>query len=227
LYDIDFPACYQPVKSLRLTLVKIPFINNFRKYQNLIFVDVETTGLDPIRDRVIEVGAVRVDKKMTVSTYSQLVNPGFKIPPVIRKLTGIRIKDLATAPSFAEVIKDLQAVFKADLFIAHNSKFDYDFLSEEFARFELELGIPHLDTIRLARSYYPNYLTYNLDSIISRLKLPVQKRHRGLDDANVLWALFQKISSEFGEDDLHKTIEKLVTIPKKRKFTSQTQRLLF
>lgn len=183
--------------------------------------------MDPIRDRVIEVGVVKVDKHMNVTNYSQLVYPGFKISPEIRKITGIKLKELAKAPSFEQIINELKPIFKADLFIAHNSKFDFDFLSEEFGRFELELGIPHLDTIKLARKYYPNYLSYNLDSIIARLNIPIEKRHRGLDDANVLWNLYQKVSSEFGEDDLFNTIEKLVTIPKKRKIIISAQNLLF
>jgi len=175
---------------------------------------------------VIEVGVVKVDKNRNTSTYSQLVNPGFKISPEIRKITGIKLKDLAKAPTFEAIVSELKPLFKADLFIAHNSKFDYDFLSEELARFELELGIPHLDTVKLARTYYPNYLTYNLDSIIARLKIPVAKRHRGLDDATVLWNLFQKVSAEFGEDDLYKTIDKLITIPKKRKIIVTAQNSL-
>ncbi len=181
-----------------------------------MFVDVETTGLDPRKDRVIEVGIVKLDKLGNISTYSQLINPGFKIGKEVRALTGIKLKELHSAPSFAEVLPIIQENLKADLFIAHNSRFDHEFISEEFARFNLDLGLPHLDTVKLAKTYYPNYLTYNLDSIIARLKIKIEKRHRALDDAQVLLTLFQRIKMEFGEEDLLTSIEKLITPAKKR-----------
>lgn len=202
-------------------------MNPIKKYQNLAFVDIETTGLDNKKDRVIEVGIVKIDKDGNVSTYSQLINPGFKISKEIRELTGIKHKELVDAPQFAYVMPKLQEWLKVDLFIAHNSRFDYEFLAEEFARHQIDMTVPHLDTVKLARTFYPNYLTYNLDSIITRLKVKVEKRHRGLDDAQVLVTLFNKIKFEFGEEDLHATIDKLITLPKSRVIIESTQVSLF
>ena len=70
------------------------------KFQRLLFLDVETTGLDPRKDRIIEIGAVRVDNKGKVEKYSQLINPGFKISKEIRAITGIKQRELAKAPLF-------------------------------------------------------------------------------------------------------------------------------
>lgn len=170
---------------------------------------------------------VRIGKDGTTSTYSQLVNPGFKISKEIRDLTGIKYKELADAPQFGYIMPKLKELLKVDLFIAHNSKFDYEFLAEEFARFKVDMLIPHLDTVKLARTFYPNYLTYNLDSIIARLKINIEKRHRGLDDAQVLVTLFNKIKMEFGEEELNASIDKLITLPKSKVIHETTQVSLF
>lgn len=188
---------------------------------------METTGLDSKKDRIIEVGMVRINKDGVTTSYSQLVNPGFKISKEIRSLTGIKNKELLAAPQFTYIMPKLQELLRVDLFIAHNSKFDYEFIAEEFARNKADLIIPHLDTVKLARMFYPNYLTYNLDSIIKRLKLKVDKRHRGLDDAQVLVTLFQRIMMEFGEEELYASIDKLITLPKSRVIQDTTQVTLF
>lgn len=198
-----------------------------KKYKDLLFVDVETTGLDPVNDRIIEIGIVKIDKDEKINTFSQLINPGFKISKEVRSLTGIRIKDLESAPLFGDVIDDLLGFVKADLFIAHNAKFDYDFLSEELYRHDLDFPLTQIDTIKLAKIFYPNYLTYSLDSIIARMKLTVGKRHRGLDDAMVLWQFYQKLVNDFGEEALQKTINKLAIPGKRKRIADKTQVTLF
>jgi len=199
-----------------------------KKYQRLLFLDVETTGLDSVKDRVIEIGAVKIDRDGNISKYSRLINPGFKISREIRKLTGIKQKELANAPLIEDIADEIKDVLKADLFIAHNAKFDFDFISNEMMRMEWPLEIPYIDTIKIAKAFYPNYLSYNLSSLIDRMGFKVEKRHRGLDDANVLWELFNKIKNDFGVEDLESKIDKLFVPAKKTKITtSKDQVLLF
>lgn len=209
--------------ALSYLISALIYLETLRKFQNLAFVDVETTGLDAKQDRVIEVGLVKIDRTGSITRYSQLINPGFKISKFTRDMTGIKLKELNAAPLFGDVIPQLKELLRVDLFIAHNSRFDFEFISEEFGRYGHELAIPHLDTVKLAKTFYPNYLTYNLDSIISRLKYKIEKRHRGLDDALVLVALFNKIKQEFGEEVLFEEVEKIIVAPKKRYFIKNTQ----
>jgi len=187
-----------------------------KKYQKILFVDVETTGLDSTKDRVIEIGAVKVDKNGNIEKYSQLINPGFKISKEIRKITGIKQKELDNAPLLDEVSDEVKRVLRTDLFVAHNAKFDFSFLSSELLRLDYPLEVPYIDTIKIARAFYPNYLNYDLSSLIERMGFKVEKRHRGLDDALVLWELFNKIKTEFGVEDLENKIDKLF-VPLKRK----------
>ncbi len=193
----------------------------------MVFLDVETTGLDAQKDRVIEVGLVKIDKNGKTETYSQLINPGFKISKEIRDLTGIKYKELTKAPFFDEVLPQLTELLRVDLFVAHNAKFDYDFISSEFQRLQTPISLPYIDTVKLAKAFYPNYLTYNLDSIITRLKLKIDKRHRALDDSQVLVSLYQRIMKEFGEDELFSAIDKYIVQPKNKQVIDTTQAMLF
>lgn len=193
----------------------------------MAFLDVETTGLNSKTDRIIEVGIVRVNKDESVEKYSQLVNPGFKISKEIRELTGIKLKELVNAPSFEEVMPKIVELLKVDLLIAHNAKFDYDFIAEECLRLGMSISLPYVDTVKIARMFYPNYITYNLDSIITRLKLTIDNRHRALDDSQILVSLCTRIRNEFGEDELHAAFDKLVVMPKVKQIIENKQATLF
>lgn len=199
-----------------------------KKYKRLLFVDVETTGLDPVKDRIIEIGAVKIDRDGNLAKYSRLINPGFKISREIRKLTGIKQKDISNAPLLEEIADEVKDVLKTDLFIAHNAKFDFDFFSKEMLRLDFPVELPYIDTIKIAKSFYPNYLSYDLSSLIDRMGFNVEKRHRGFDDAYVLWELFNKIKKDFGIEELESKIDKLFVPSKKTKIpTSKDQSLLF
>src|SRR5690349_14260747 len=100
---------------------------------SLAFVDLETTGTRAARDRVTEIGIVRVDAANgdgvpRVTEWSSLVNPGIGIPAAIVALTGITQAMLAQAPTFASLSREIAALLSGCLFVAHNARFDYGFL---------------------------------------------------------------------------------------------------
>lgn len=96
----------------------------------LAFIDLETTGANPVRDRITEIGIVMVEGDQ-VSTWSTLVNPERPIPAFIQQLTGINNEMVADAPTFAQVTKELAGRLSGSLFIAHNPRFDYGFIKNE------------------------------------------------------------------------------------------------
>ena len=106
----------------------------------LAFVDIETTGCSLFKDRVIEVGILRVENGEIVSTYNSLINPETNLPPEIELLTGITQGDLTGAPSFYEIKKDIFKILEDCLFVAHNVRFDFSFLKKEFSRFEMDFS---------------------------------------------------------------------------------------
>ncbi|MBI4097272.1 MAG: 3'-5' exoribonuclease [Candidatus Levybacteria bacterium] len=161
----------------------------------LAFVDIETTGTRSSFDRIIEVGIVRVEDNKIVKTYQSLINPQTHVPPEIEILTGIKVGDLESAPTFREVADEILEVLKDAFFVAHNVRFDYSFLKYEFKRREIFFSPKHFCTVRLSRALFPSAKHHNLDSLIERFQIKCEKRHRALSDAHVLFEFYQKIQS--------------------------------
>ncbi len=98
----------------------------------LAFVDIETSGARVTSDRIIEIGIIRVEEGKEVSRFESLINPHAHIPPFIEKFTGISPQDLLTAPTFADIKDTLSELLDGCTFVAHNVRFDYGFLKNEF-----------------------------------------------------------------------------------------------
>lgn len=170
----------------------------------LAIVDVETTGLSPQFHRVIEVGVVQVDKGRMAKRWSCLVNPGTWMSPMISEITGISYDDLVNAPSFEEISGELNTLLKSRLFVAHNSRFDYGFISSEFERLGTAVDWPQLCTVRLSRHMFPEMRSHGLDAIVSEFGIRVRRRHRALDDAVATWKFLKKVRSKVSEEVLEK-----------------------
>jgi len=149
-------------------------------------VDVETTGMRPSGSRVLEVGVVVVQGARRERLIDQLLNPGGPVPPWITRLTRIRTADVAHAPGFAEVADDLLSALSGRVFVAHNARFDWSFLSAEFRRVRgLALTGTRLCTARLARRLVPEAESCGLDWLSNYFGLDNPARHRAVGDA---WA---------------------------------------
>jgi DNA polymerase-3 subunit epsilon len=119
--------------------------------QELVFVDLETTGGNATRHRITEIGIVRVEKGEAVEEWSSLVNPECPIPAYIERFTGISNEMVAQAPRFADigplVLEKLRASGPpAPIFVAHNARFDYSFLRAEFRRLDVNFSAKVLGT---------------------------------------------------------------------------------
>ncbi len=182
----------------------------------LAFVDLETTGSSPARERVTEVGVVSVETDgdaVRVTEWSSLVNPGVPIPSEIQWLTGITNEMVRNAPSFADLAQDLAARLHDTIFIAHNVRFDYGFLKAEFARVGLTWRAPTLCTVRLSRLLYPDRAPHSLDAIVARFGLDGEQRHRALGDARVLWRFVQRLVTLHGRNDVDAAVQRLLARP--------------
>lgn len=182
----------------------------------LSFIDVETTGLSPLRDRVIEIGIIRVEKGTIVEKYESLINPECSIPPEITVLTGITGKELDSAPTFRAVRKKIKLLLDDAIFVAHNARFDYSFIKSEFGREEESFKAKTLCTARLSRALFPEARHHNLDSIIERFSIECKSRHRAYDDAFVLYEFLKIIDKTMDNNKLHSfflTAMKRPTLP--------------
>ena len=161
--------------------------------QSLIFLDLETTGMTATHERITEIGLVEVADGKFVDRWSQLVNPEKSIPPFIQSLTGISNEMVKDAPTFEQLAPELFARLAGKLLVAHNARFDYGFLKNEFGRLGMSYRSRVLCTAKLSRKLFPEYRRHNLDSLIERHGLSCSARHRALGDAEVLWQFLQKI----------------------------------
>lgn len=168
----------------------------------LAFVDLETTGATAASDRITEVGIVEVDADGTVREWQQLVNPGIPISSFIQQLTGISNAMVAAAPPFSAIAAEVFARLQGRLFIAHNARFDYGFLKQEFARTGLTFRATALCTVKLSRDLYPDYKRHSLDALIERHQLRAAARHRALADAQLVHQFWQKIHVDRSRDEI-------------------------
>ena len=187
------------------------------------FVDLETTGTSAIGDRVTEVGIVRVVDDEVVEEWSTLVDPERSIPPDIQVLTGITNEMVRGAPTFAQIRHEVLGRLEGHLFVAHNARFDYGFLKNEFARLEMAFSAEVLCTVRLSRKLYPEASGHSLDALIARHGLvdPLDAvdpsartgRHSALGDARVLWRFARVIERERPAEEIAAAVKRLLKIP--------------
>jgi DNA polymerase-3 subunit epsilon len=168
----------------------------------IALLDVETTGRDPVRDRIVEIGIVVGRAGEVERVRGWLVNPGIPIPAEVSAVHGITDADVASAPSFAELASEVLAALEGVLPAAYNAGFDRGFLLAEFDRAQalpsapppaLRRGVEWLDPLVLARELYKNESSRALGDMARILGVELERAHRATDDAlaalRVLWAL--------------------------------------
>ncbi len=173
-------------------------------------MDLETTGGHAGRDRIIEAGIVLLQDGKVVEEYSTLINPGVRIPYAIQQFTGISEAMVADAPPFEAVAEAIQSRLAGNLFVAHNARFDYGFLRNEFRRLGRRFRAPVLCTVRLSRALTPGERGHNLDAVMQRHGIACDARHRALGDAKVLADLLRIASERFPADEVAAIVKKLV-----------------
>lgn len=146
-------------------------------------IDIETTGGQPRHDRIIEIGIILFDGEKEIDRFSSLIDPGISIPPQITRLTGITSQMVAGAPKFYEIAKQIVLMTEGAVFVAHNVRFDYNFIREEFYKLGYTYTRKQLCTKRLARKGIDGLRSYSLESLIHHFQIKVNHRHRALDDA--------------------------------------------
>lgn len=164
--------------------------------QDYVVVDIETTGSDPARHRVTEVGAVRVRGGRIIAEWSSLVNPERRIPAFISDLTGITDAMVAKAPRFAEVASELHDFIGGAVFVAHRARFDHGFLKTEFERCGISFGGPVLCTVVESRRHFPGLPSHGLATLSKHFGISLDSHHRALCDARATAEIFLRIQEK-------------------------------
>lgn len=189
------------------------------KRRRYAIVDLETTGGIPKRDRIIEIGIVVHDGQTIVDKFQTLVDPERSISGEITRITGITTEMVQGAPKFYEVAKKVVEITEGCIFVAHNVRFDYQFLRAEFKSLGFTFTKRTLCTVKLSRKAFPRLSSYSLGSLIRYFKIDVENRHRAYDDAWATSIVLEKIlekqaSSEEGVDLISRGLD-LTKLPQK------------
>ncbi|NDP39034.1 MAG: DNA polymerase III subunit epsilon [Rhodoferax sp.] len=163
-----------------------------------VLLDLETTGGNPVHDRITEIAAVRFENGQEVARWSTLVNPGCSIAPFIQRLTGISNAMVRSAPGFEAVAARLLELLDGAVLVAHNVRFDHGFLLNELSRLEVALRVKTLCTVRLSRLLYPQHKGHGLDALMQRHGISTLERHRAMGDVEVMQAWLQIARQEHG-----------------------------
>lgn len=165
---------------------------------HFIALDVETTGLSPRRGhRIIEIGAVAIEGGKLAGEFSSLIDAGRKIPLQVQRIHGITDEMLMNQPKPGEVISRLRDFLGDSIIVAHNARFDMEFLRHEFSRLSLKVNNNSACTLKMSRKLYPQLPNHRLDTVYKYLFGKIEagiQRHRALDDAKMVARIWMEMA---------------------------------
>ena len=169
LLDDQVPIVYHP--------------NGHSLEDEFVVFDLETTGLNSYKDRITEIGAVKIKGGKIVDKFSTFVNPGIPIPSFIVKLTGITDEMVADAPPIEQVMNEFLEFIQGSVLVAHNANFDVGFLRQNAKVMGEKIKNPVIDTLELCRKMFPELGKYKLNIIAKHLGIELENHHRAVDDS--------------------------------------------
>ena len=167
-----------------------------------IVFDIETTGFSSIRDRIIEIGAVKVVNGEIVDRFSTFVNPERPIPFEITSLTGITDEMVMGAPNIGTVLPQFLEFVGDGVLVAHNAGFDVGFVEQNCREHGLNDRFVYVDTVALARVLLPTLSKYKLNIVAKALNISLENHHRAVDDAGATAEIFVKFVEMLKKDHI-------------------------
>ena len=172
--------------------------NNLQKSKNLmkfvddyVLVDIETTGLSPINDDIIEIGAIKVINNKIVDKYSQLIQINKSLSPFITNLTGITNNMLKSGKEPNIVFNEFVNFVGEEVIIGHNVNFDLGFLTNKCKKYiDYNLTNDYIDTMYLARKLVPDSTNYKLGTLAKYFNISYEGAHRGLKDVEITYEVY-------------------------------------
>ena len=178
------PAASMYKKSKQL------YLNSF------VAFDLETTGLSPVHDRILEIAAIKVHRNAAVDTFESLINPGISIPHHITKINGIDNSMVETAPRIDEILPSFIQFIGDYSLVAHNASFDMQFLCYHARQHGCTIENPSIDSLALCRKAFPECRNHKLQTIARHIHYTTEDTyHRSLSDTKALVAIYIKCCS--------------------------------
>ena len=174
---------------------------------SFICLDLETTGLNPKTDKIIEIGAIRIENGVETGSFETFVNPGRLLEGRITELTGIRDDELQHAPTISEVLPGFLEFTKELPLLGHSVLFDFSFIKKAAVNQKLTFERDGIDTLKIARKYLPELPSRSLGHLCEHFQISHQA-HRALEDAKATVRLYEILWEKFGgQEELTKMSE--------------------
>ena len=167
-----------------------------------VVFDIETTGFSAVTDRIIEIGAVKVEGGKITDKFSTFVNPKRPIPFRITELTGITDEMVIGSPDIETILPQFIEFIGDAVLVAHNASFDVGFIEQNCKRQKIEADFTYVDTVALARVLLPALNRFKLDTVAKALNISLENHHRAVDDAGCTAEIFVKFVQMLKEREL-------------------------
>ncbi len=196
--------------------------------KSYIAFDVETTGLNPLEDEILEIGALKVREGRVAERFMEFIRPTLSVPPAITALTGITDEMIAGARSRRQVVADFLDFCGDDILIGHNVSFDYSFMKCSAAADGLPFEKMGIDTLKIAQKVHRDLESKSLGSLCDYYHIENRSAHRAYHDALATAKLYQTLAHYFETDDpkLFKPVQLTYKIRKPQPATQKQLALL-
>ena len=162
-----------------------------------VVVDIETTGLNPIRNEIIELSALKVQDNTIVDSFTTLIKPNEKIPTFITSLTGISNEMVKNAQPVENILADFCNFVGNSVILGHNVSFDMRFIKENCKRhLDKEFANSTIDTLKISRKLLPNIKNHKLSTLADHYGISSEGHHRGLVDCEITYNVHQQLRQE-------------------------------
>ena len=170
--------------------------------EKYVVFDIETTGFSPVTNRIIEIGAVKVEHGEITERFSTFVNPQVPIPFHIEKLTSINDSMVMDADTIEVVLPQFLKFVGDAILVAHNANFDVSFIKENAKRQGIPVDFTYVDTVGIARALLTGQSKYTLDAVAKTLGISLENHHRAVDDAECTAEIFVKFIDMLKKDGI-------------------------
>ena len=167
-----------------------------------VVFDIETTGFSAVNDRIIEIGAVKVENGMITEKFSEFVNPERPIPFEIEKLTSINDRMVEDAPNISVILPKFMDFCGDSVLVAHNADFDTGFIRHNCEILGLPYDYTYVDTLGIARSFLEGLKNYKLDTVVEAMGCTLANHHRAVDDAGATADVFVRFLERFKKKNI-------------------------
>jgi DNA polymerase-3 subunit alpha (Gram-positive type) len=173
-----------------------------------VALDIETTGFNPWKEDLLEIGALKIQNGKTIAEFKTLIRPGKIISEEIQKLTGITPEMVQDAALPVEVLQKFAEFSAGAVLVAHNAKFDIGFMKGKYQQyFDRNWEPVYLDTLGLARAVWPNFKNFKLNTVAKELGLKLENHHRAADDAFCAAQIMQKAFAKIADREFTQLVQ--------------------